>query len=148
LVDDAEKRLWTPEGAAALADLRGRGLTDETIKAARLGWSADASIPIEVGARYWHVYGVVIPWFDSDRLTLVKIRRPKGKEPKYVQAYRDGHGIYPGPEAVRPGKPLVIVEGEFDALLIRQVLGEMAAVVTLGSASAKPSRRGLTPTPR
>src|SRR5262249_12247198 len=39
LVEDAEKRLWEPEGAAALDYLRrDRGLTETTIRAARLGW--------------------------------------------------------------------------------------------------------------
>jgi hypothetical protein len=37
-----------------------------------------------------------------------------------------------------PGKPLVIVEGEFDALLLGQALTDLAAVVTLGSASTRP----------
>ena len=46
--------------------------------------------------------------------------------------------IYPGPDVIRPGRPLVIVEGEFDALLLGQELGDLAAVVTLGSASARP----------
>ena len=32
LVDEAAKRLWTPEGADALAYLEGRGLTAETIR--------------------------------------------------------------------------------------------------------------------
>ena len=48
-------------------------------------------------------------------------------------------GLYPGPEAIRPGRPLVIVEGEFDALCLGQELGELAAVVTLGSASGGPT---------
>ena len=39
LVEDAAKRIWTPEGAKALAYLQGRGLTAETIQAARLGWT-------------------------------------------------------------------------------------------------------------
>jgi hypothetical protein len=34
--------------------------------------------------------------------------------------------------------PLIIVEGELDCLLMAQELGELAAVVTLGSASARP----------
>jgi hypothetical protein len=38
--------------------------------------------------------------------------------------------------SVRPGTPLVIAEGEFDALLLGQELGELAAVVTLGSSSS------------
>jgi DNA primase len=37
LVVEAERRLWTPEGADALASLHGRGLTDATIRVARLG---------------------------------------------------------------------------------------------------------------
>ena len=36
------------------------------------------------------------------------------------------------------GRPLVIVEGEFDALLLGQELRDLAAVVTLGSASSRP----------
>jgi Toprim-like len=80
----------------------------------------------------------VIPWLEGDRLALVKIRRPEGSEPKYAEAFRDRPAIYPGPEAVRPGKPLLIVEGELDALLLGQALGDLAAVVTLASASNKP----------
>jgi DNA primase len=38
LVADAERRLWAPERADALAYLHGRGMTDEAIRAARLGW--------------------------------------------------------------------------------------------------------------
>jgi hypothetical protein len=82
--------------------------------------------------------GVVIPWSDGDRLALVKIRQPEGRRPKYAEVFRDRPTIYPGPEAIRPGAPLIIAEGEFDALLLGQELGELAAIVTLGSASAKP----------
>ena len=75
---------------------------------------------------------------DRDRLAMVKIRRPSGKEPKYAEAFRDRPAIFPAPSVVRPGKPLVIVEGEFDALLLGQELADLAAVVTLGSASSRP----------
>ena len=47
--------------------------------------------------------------------------------------------VYPSPQIVRPDAPLILVEGEFDALLLGQELGESAVVVTLGSASARPS---------
>jgi DNA primase len=36
------RRLWLPEGRAALGYLRGRGLTDETIRRFGLGWSGEA----------------------------------------------------------------------------------------------------------
>ncbi len=146
LVADAERRLWTPEGAEALAYLRGpeRHLTDATIRAARLGWTPRAE-----GAP-WKPPGVVLSWWHGSTLALVKLRPPAwwrerfpedNRPPKYIEAYRNPAappGIYPGPEAIRPGRPLVIAEGEFDALLLAQELSDLAAVVTLGSASGRP----------
>jgi DNA primase len=135
LVQSAADWLWTPEGAAALAYLTGRGLTPETIRAARLGVTGPIA---ELTGR---PRGIVIPWFDGDRLALVKIRQPEGVKPKYREAFRDRDRppeLYPGPETIQPGEPLIIVEGEFDALLLGQALGELAAVLTLGSASAGP----------
>jgi DNA primase len=82
--------------------------------------------------------GVVIPWFDRGRVTALKVRQPEGAEPKYAEAFRDRPGAFPGLEAIRPGRPVVVVEGELDALLLGQELEGMAAVLTLGSASAKP----------
>jgi DNA primase len=138
LVEEAAARIWTPEGGDALAYLRGRGLTEATIKAARLGWTPRVSVPVKDGIRFWDVSGIVIPWMDRDRLAMVKIRRPSGSEPKYAEAFRDRPAIFPASEAVRPGMPLVVVEGEFDCLLLAQELADLAAVVTLGSASARP----------
>jgi hypothetical protein len=81
---------------------------------------------------------VVIPWFDGDRLALAKIRQPDGFKLRYAEAFRDRPKLYPGRHVIRPGQPLVIVEGDFDALVLGQELSELAAVVTLGSASARP----------
>jgi CHC2 zinc finger/Toprim-like len=138
LVEDAARRIWTPEGANALAHLKARGLTDATIRAARLGWMPEVSLPTSDGSRYWRASGIVIPWLDGDRLAMVKIRQPEGRTPKYAEAFRDRPAMYPAPSVVLPGKPLVIVEGEFDAALLGQELANLAAVVTLGSASSRP----------
>jgi DNA primase len=139
LVTEAAGRLWTPEGTEALAYLHGRGLTDETIRAARLGVVKSVSIPTREGDRCYRACGVVVPWLDGNCLCLVKLRQPEGsKGPKYVEAYRDRPTIYPGTDAIEPGRPLVIVEGELDALLLGQELRDLAAVVTLGSASSRP----------
>lgn len=132
LVASAAARLWTPEGADALAYLVNRGLTHETIRAARLGVTPPVA---DLNGR---PAGIVVPWFDGDRLALVKIRQPEGVKPKYREAYRDRPEMFPGPATIRNGRPLVIVEGEFDALLLGQALGDRAAVVTLGSASVGP----------
>jgi hypothetical protein len=135
LVDEAAKRLWTPEGRAAMAYLEGRGLTEATIRAARLGWTPRVMLSTSDGARFWRASGVVIPWFDGGRLAMVKIRQPEGSRPKYAEAFRDRPTLYPSPEAIRPGTPLIVVEGEFDALLLAQELADLACVITTGSAS-------------
>jgi hypothetical protein len=139
LVNEAAGRLWMPEGGKALAYLHGRGLKDETIRDARLGWTPAASIPTRNGDRCYYARGVVIPWFDRDRLALVKIRQPEGREPKYAEAFRDRPRIFPGPDVIEAGRPLVIVEGELDTILLGQELRDLAAVVTLGSASSRPA---------
>jgi DNA primase len=138
LVTEAALRLWTPEGIEALAYLYGRGLTDKTIRAAYLGWTPGVMIPTREGNRRFQAPGVVIPWFDGDRLTHVKIRQPEGAKPKYAEAYRDRPAVYRALGVIQPGHPLIIVEGDFDALLVGQELGDLAAVVTLGSASSRP----------
>jgi hypothetical protein len=96
LVEDAAKGIWTPEGADALAYLRGRGLTEATIRAARLGWTPRAA------AVPWKPPGVVMPWFDAaGRLALLKIRPPdewggrfpkERMPPKYIQHIAE-HGV-------------------------------------------------------
>lgn len=136
-VEAAVARLWSPAGAEALAYLRGRGLEDETIRSARLGFADPLMVPTRDGDRMFRASGVVVPWFDGGRLTLVKVRRLSEGRPKYVEAYRDAPAAFPSLEAIRPGLPLVIVEGEFDAMLLDQLIGDIASVVTLGSASSK-----------
>jgi hypothetical protein len=133
LVEAAQQRLWTPAGfgPATLDYLHRRGLSDEAIRGARLGYAE--ALPLSGRPR-----GVVIPWFDNGRLALVKLRQPDGMKPKYREVFRDRPTLYPGRHVIRPGRPLVIVEGEFDAILVRQALGELAPVVTLGSASSRP----------
>jgi hypothetical protein len=125
LVAEAERRLWSPAGSAALAYLVGRGLTGATIRAARLG----------VTGR-----GITIPWFDGPDLRMVNVRRPDGSDPRY-KALPGSHrgGLYPGPEAIIPGLPAVIVEGEMDRMLVAQELAGLASVVTLGGAAEVPT---------
>lgn len=151
LVESAAARLWSPEGSTALAYLiDSRRLTPATIRAARLGWTPRADgVP-------WKPPGWVITWFQGDRLAKVNIRVPdawrarfpKGEgPPKYLSAFSDPARLvcYPSPAMIRAGRPLIIVEGEFDALCLGDALGGMAAVVTLGSASARPGPAALGP---
>ena len=138
LVDQSEMRLWSDEGVKYRRWLNLRGLTNATIRHARLGWVPNVSVPTRGDLRFFRATGIVIPWFDGERLRMVKIRQPTTRKPKYVEVFRDGPTMYPSPSVVKPGHPLVMVEGEFDALLLGQELKNMAAVATLGSASNGP----------
>src|SRR5262249_8919081 len=150
LVARAEARLWSPGESLGPNYLTGphRCLTPETARAARLGLTA----PEDKIA--YESLGILIPWYNAGRLALVKVRvldgwrlgsRNHPRPPRYFEVFRDPTlvTLYPGPAAVRPGRPLVIVEGEFDALLLGYALSDLAAVVTLGSASAHPGPRSL-----
>jgi len=119
-----------------MAYLHSRGLSDETIETAGLGFTDGVMLPTRDGDRAFRYAGIVIPWKDEDRLTKVKIRRLEEREPKYAQAFADHPLIYPGPDTIQPGLGLIVCEGEFDALLLGQIL-EDAAAITLGSASAR-----------
>jgi len=144
VVQDAERRLWASEGADALAYLRTeRHLTDETIRTARLGWTPGVAFPTRSGGTA-RAAGIVIPWLDGGRPVLVKVRQAD-RQPRYAEVFRDPARMvcYPHPSAIRPGLPLIFVEGEFDDLLLGQELAGLASVVTLGSASSKPTNRAL-----
>jgi hypothetical protein len=93
-------------------------------------------IPTREGDRCYQARGVVIPWFERERLALVKIRQTPDRAPRYAEAYRSRPAVYPSLDIIQPGRPLIIVEGEFDALLLGQQLPE-ASAITLGSASAR-----------
>jgi DNA primase len=109
-----------------------RGLSDTTIRRAWLGVSAVRDYPPEV----------VIPWYSPSGVLIGLIARRLDPGPtetfRYRWIFRDNPVAYPSPAVVVPGLPLVVVEGEFDALLLGQELAGLAAVVTTGSAAGPP----------
>jgi DNA primase len=141
LTAQASERLWTPEGTKALAYLRDRGMTDATIKGARLGWYDKIRLPLRDQEGTWLLTNfVAIPWFDpSGRLERINTRRlGLFNGSKYIQAFSDSPIVYPSMSAIRCGAPLVIAEGEFDAILLAQELAGLASVITTGSKSNLP----------
>ncbi len=147
---ESSARLWTSEGDSALRYLTGpeRCLSPETIKRARLGWTPKAK------GVAWTPPGILIPWFSGATLCLLKIRcldswrttfPERRRPPKYLEAFRNSDLLvcYPEPGAIRPGRALIVVEGEFDAMLMSECLGNLAAVVTLGAASNRPTTSTL-----
>ena len=91
--------------------------------------------------KLWLPYGLVIPYFGSDKLVLkLKIRRldwfDNDKLPKYVEIA--GSIQQPSWFGSQDRLPVVIVEAEFDALLIQQEAGDLCSVLALGGAKKKP----------
>ena len=138
LVSEASKHLWELGAEDAREYLSARGLTDETIRVLGLGFTSGVSIPTRDGDRCYWFSGITIPWRDGARLARIKIRRIDDGKPKYAEAYSDRPLIYPDPAVIRPGKLLIVCEGEFDCMLLAEQLPE-ASVITLGSASAAPT---------
>lgn len=110
----------------------GRCLSDETIRTSKLGYTPTLDLP-------GRPTGIVLAWWDGAEPTLVKVRQPDGRTPKYYEVSRRRPTVFPSTRGIVAGLPLVVVEGEFDCLLMGQALAGLANVVTLGSASGRPS---------
>jgi hypothetical protein len=144
LVGWAERRLWGD--ADALGYLRGRGLTDETITAAHLGyipegrdgdaakWGRSVRIPA----------GWVIPCYAGGALQYVKVRRKDGK-PKYqaIGGGPTGGAVYGLDLLPATYADLVLCEGEINALILRQCLAPVCAVLSVGAAGNLPGGPAL-----
>lgn len=137
--------LWHDAGAKARAWLQARGLSAATITAADLGynpadtredaarWGLDGHAPI------WLPRGIVIPWTIGADLWRVNIRRPltaaqlAAGEPKYIGPAGWRNALYRADQIAH--RTVVLVEGEFDALLIDQEAGDLCDAVATGSTS-------------
>jgi hypothetical protein len=83
----------------------------------------------------------VIPCFDTNNnIARIKIRRLYDRTHTYDTVHSNPKRFlcYPNLDTIKMQRPLIITEGEFDALLLSQILGENASVVTLGAARATP----------
>lgn len=153
---DSRERLWsdTKVAEAGRQYLDERGLEAETIKRAGLGlnpngqwprrtdWGLDLPDDPNSSGKMWLPKGIVIPWADKDGLSGINIRRfPEDVQPdskdewkrrKYQRAPGPSAPLY-GAKQVQKGKPAVIVEGEFDALAIRQKAADLVVPVATGS---------------
>jgi len=139
--------LWkSPE---ALGYLRGRGLADETIHAAGLGYNPrtlhddpgrwglegkDVCLPV----------GWVIPCEVGGVLRYIKVRQPEGASPKYlaIRGSRKAGAVY-ALDWCKGFGDVILCEGEFNALILRQVLGPVCAVVSVGDAGNRPGEAEL-----
>lgn len=148
----AQGQLWqTP---AALDYLHGRGLTDDTIRAAGLGWNGRdwsrrptsamrrEAWGLEPDDEHPCVYvpiGLVIPCELGGVLQYVKVRRPNGTPgDKYIAitGSKKAGVLYCAPGPVLPD--MILTEGELNALSLYQVLGPLCSYGSLGDANNLP----------
>jgi len=146
----AQRYLWSPRGQHALDYLRHRGFTDDTIHTAALGyipqlddgrWYQDAaenwgfSRGDDPQDGVWLPEGILIPWYADGDIWKLHIRRLRGLKEgnaKYVQVKGSRVGLY-NVDTIRLNVPLVICEGEFDALAGQQACSDIVTWVATGA---------------
>ncbi len=140
----AQQLLWSSKGKEALDYLYGRGFSNKTIEYACLGycpvWYKD-----ELSA--WGLTsedttkdmlripdGIIIPWVAGENIWKLAVKRPFAKpgELNYGQVVGSREGLY-NADSLLARKPVVMVEGEFDALSIMQSVD--IPIVATGSVS-------------
>lgn len=137
--------LWDKPGKAAQRYLNERGLKNETLQKYQIGynpvsyhepmeqWGLKAQSkddqPLFIPA------GISIPWAMSGVIWKVNVRRFNSTS-KYLQLRGSQPGIF-GADTIYDHPITYIVEGEFDAMLLEHVAGDLIGVCTLGSASSR-----------
>lgn len=140
--------LNSPEMMDALK--KERGLSEDSIRKFCIGWN-DALLSEraeDFGLKSLNsssnkIYldrGFVIPFFSDKILTKVKIRRADWHQNGQLSKYYELKGSMPVSSLFDyfPQRPFLIVEAEFDAMLISQLAGNICCIVALGGASKKP----------
>jgi len=85
--------------------------------------------------------GLVIPWIDGGNVLRLRVRQPE-RDPKYLVI--PGGAKDPQPLMVidtlwsGPHRAVILCEAELDAILLAQEVGDIVAVVPLGSAQTRP----------
>ena len=138
IVKQGESNLWGEEGKRALHYLKHeRGLTEKTILDAKLGYTPG-------DYREWKTIegltvpcGITIPWYAEELLWGIKVRRATGQQ-RYQQVSGGNiKGCLYLADTIKPGMPLMITEGEFDVLIVRQVAKDLISATSIGSAANK-----------
>lgn len=140
----AESCAYLHSGATAVLPVMAylkemRGLTYETIVNASLGYNPTWKKYDD----YWLAPGITIPCLAGDSVWYVQVRTSKEarrgrKLEKYHAMSGSKLGALYGANELAAADHGVIVEGEFDALLLSQFTGDGTAVGTMGSATSRP----------
>ena len=143
-----QRILWSPRGANALAYLRRRGLSDEIIKHAMLGYHPlpERGSSHMWGNAVWLAQGIVIPWFVAKNVWRITIRDETVSEGprRYTQVAGGSNGLYLADFLQRKRPAVVLTEGEFDALSVVQCCRDLVAVVATGTTQGSHTPRWVS----
>lgn len=133
-VEHSSELIFDKAQAEQLQYLLKRGFSDTTIGVYWLGYN-----PADINTRWGDTdvflpAGWVIPWMFAGTIWRINVRRIEGKEPKYMGPAGNANGLY-NAAMIKREKPVVLVEGEFDALAIQQAAGDLVIPVATGSTS-------------
>jgi hypothetical protein len=149
LVTMTKMNLWENQDLPVWDKLRQRGLSDQTIENAVLGWisrdrwdiRAKCGLPTELNEnnrpkKLWIPEGLLIPIYNADqKIVRLWCRRFIKEGPKYYCFPGSSMKIFTLGTA---GRPIVIVESDLDAWLINQQAGDIVTAASLGSSGKKP----------
>jgi DNA primase len=122
--------LWDKHNTKPLEYLLNRGLSEDVIESAALGYNPQDYQAMWGITEIWIPRGIVIPWVIGNKLWRVNCRPPvaiNGK--KYIQAAGSANGLY-NADAIRRFRTVIMTEGEFDSLVIRSHAPHFIAVAT------------------
>lgn len=145
------KFLLSSQGQEHREYLNLRGLTDDTIKKARIGYNP-RSINYDYGSfgltpeldqkgkekTIWIPSGVVIPCFTAQGLQRLRVRNanPNGKNPYILlTGGTTEYLVYPD---FSTSKKTMVVESELDGWLMWQIAGDLINVMAAGNAQTRP----------
>lgn len=127
--------LWSKDGKKALDYLLNRGINENVIQEAGLGFNAEEVRPMWGLTEVWLPRGIVIPWTYQGKFWKVNIRRPSG-DPKYIQPKGGANGLY-NASAIKADTTVVMTEGEFDSLVLRSHVPGIIPVATGTTSGAR-----------
>lgn len=135
LIADGVANLWGVGGSKARDYLAGRGFHETVLREAQIGYMPGK--PFEWLQLHGLTIptGILIPNVGLGNVWNIRVRRAAGMS-KY-QGVKDGKligGLFWG-DTIRHGQPVLIVEGEFDALAVWQAARDLISPVALSSAS-------------
>ena len=139
--------LWGPQGQVAQDYLAGRGLKEKTITDYALGYNPKPLKANWGATKVWLPRGIVIPWCIGKQFWALRVRAfgKEAERQKYYQPRGAASGLFygslSGMTPIRPNCQIIMVEGEFDAMLLKQHLNSDWVSVATGSVTGARSQR-------